>query len=449
MQLQNTPTTETDAPQFLPSGASDTPMTGSSMQTGEIRAPAETKSVSDSTVEAAIEQWHSAQAERFRRELAHQSWIGFRSFLIVVGSILTMLLLLPFPKFYVFSGGMIVMSLCIVVGGARYAPPTSQSVEAIAEMEDVRAAGPLLEILDTASPSKQERAVICSALIRLLPCLAPGGATLLTSRHWQALHGCIISDMAERHPDFVTACLEVIEGLGSEKSLPSLTLLVVHDAPTPNMQAVRARAKQCLRSLVARLDFGTVSDIPNWIAKLPYSYKEDENNKRIAPEMCEEYMIAAYALTRLLPQLTPADAPLLNKEARRRLGESVFVLKHALTQGGHKFIPGGFITSRLGSDYDLARLAAFEQIGTGSDLPFAQSCLNSMIPSEDLPRVRARVKAVVAVLEARRVKEEAGETLLRGASAPPIPSDELLRPAQAGGASTAPGELLRPNSDTP
>lgn len=240
----------------------------------------------------------------------------------------------------------------------------------------------------------------------------------------------------------MTACLEALERVGNENALPCLTLLVVQDAPTQAMQTVRARAKQSLRAITARLDFGTVQDIPAWIGKLPRANDYTSEKPRfLSDNAWDEYLLATFALTRLLPLLTPADARLLDKEARSRLGASIAAPRYALTHGYTKFDSSGLVVSRLGPDYDLARMAAFEQIGTGSDIPYINYASAS---AEHLPMMRARAKTVLAILEARREKERAGEMLLRGSSAPPTPSRDLLRPAQASSASTTPEELLRP-----
>lgn len=444
MLLQTSSTTKTNAPETGAFRVNDTPLSSSPAPQKARVAPDEESSVSVSEVEAAIQQWHFAQAKRSQRERAHQSWLAVRLFLILCASLATPLLLLLTSNPYLIAGIIAGMALLIVAVGARYAPPTaSRGAETIAEMEDIRAIGPLLEILSGAFWQEQE--AICSALTHLLPHLQAEKAGLLPPSQWQALVGCVTKQMSERHPEFVTACLEALERVGDENAFPCLALLVVQDAPTQAMQAVRARAKQCLRHLTARLDFGTVQDIPAWIAKLPRADDyTSEHSKVLSDRAWDEYLIATFALTRLLPQLTPTDAGLLNREARSRLGESVSAPRYALTHGDGKHIPGGVVMTRLGSDYDLARLAAFEQIGAGSDIPYAQYCLNAHTPAEDLPLMRARTKTALAILEARREKEEVGQTLLRGASAPPTPSGELLRPAQADAAHTVPGELLRP-----
>ena len=446
MQIQTSSTTETEinGPKPFTVGVNGASLSGSPARQQATVAPDGESHVSALEVEAAIQQWHFAQTKHSQRARAHQSWKAVRLFLILFASLSATPLLLLTSNPYLIAAGVAGVALFIVAGGVGYTPPTdSQGVEAIAEMEDIRALGPLLEILNGASWQEQE--AVCSALTRLLPRLQGEEAQRLTPSQWQALHSCVTNRMSEWHPDFVTACVETLERVGSANALPCLTLLVVQDAPTQPMQAVRARAKQCLRAMTARLDFGTVQDIPAWIARLPRAGDYTSESSKVLSDIAwDEYLIATFALTRLLPLLTPADAGLLNRKARARLGESVSAPRYALTHGYTKNTSGGMVIARLGSDFDLARLAAFEQIGNGSDIPYAQYCLNAGTPVEDLPLMRVRTKAVIAILEARRAKEEVGQTLLRGASAPPMPSGELLRPAQADVAPTAPDELLRP-----
>lgn len=325
---------------------------------------------------------------------------------------------------------------------AGWTPKQTNLLNQLAEVEDVNAAGPLLEIWKAAAPTGPVRPALGRALQCLLPRLRREDGANLTPAQRRILYNNISHANALYHPDMTLtlACLEAIEQVGDIHALPPLARLIVHDAPTQPEQRIRERAQQCLTHLTQNLDFGTAANIPGWIAKLPYG--SSTANMPTLPAGTDEALIALFALIRLLPQLQPSDAGLLKAGEREYLAEAWRWMLFALYPS-----PGGSVSmqqSRLGSAFSFAVLAALEQIGTGRDLGLSHWLLCD-VPAEELPQLRLQARRVNAILERRRDKEQVGQTLLRGASAPSAAPGELLRPAAAEHDRSDPKELLRPD----
>lgn len=262
---------------------------------------------------------------------------------------------------------------------------------------------------------------------------------ILSARQREILYSSVNRTLVASHPDFVLVCLDVIEQIGDHSALPALARFVVHDAPSKQEQNVRERARHCLTNLTQRLDFGTVANIPDWIAKLPHTSASTGSPALAAG--ADDALIAHFALIQLLPQLQPSNSALLKHSQREYLAESWLWMLYALSNGAPA--ANSMQQSRLGSAFSFAVLDALEQTGTGQDLSLSHYLLRD-VPVDDLPPLREKARHVNAILEQRRDREQVGQTLLRGASAPPAAPGELLRPATAEPVSSDPKELLRP-----
>ena len=334
---------------------------------------------------------------------------------------------------------------CVFLGVPVYAATRKLNskqraiLEALATVEDVSATGPLLEAWQAAATNGQGREEFGNVLLRLLPRLRLEDGTKLTLPQRRILHDNIGHNKALYHPDMALACLTAIEQIGDTHALPHLARLVAHDAPSQKEQRIRERARHCLTHLTHTLDFGTTADIPGWIAKLPYG--PIGRNQPTLPSGADEALIALFALLRLLPQIQSSDTDLLKASQRECLAESWVWMIYALypVSGAS----GSMQQSRLGSDFPSAVLGALEQIGTGRDLGLSRWLLRD-VPMDELPQLREKARHVDAILKQRRDKEQAGHTLLRGASAPTAAPGELLRPASAAQTHSDPKELLRP-----
>ena len=321
---------------------------------------------------------------------------------------------------------------------AGWTPKQKQILNQLAEVEDINAAGPLLEVWKDAASTGPVRPALGRALQRLLPRLRRADGANLTPAQRRILYGNVSHTRSLYHPELTLACLDAIEQVGDMDALPPLARLIVHDAPTQPEQRVRERAQQCLAHLTGHLDFGTTASIPGWIAKLPYGSSSAKTHT--LPAGSDEVVIALFALIQLLPQLQASDAGLLKPIERQYLAESWGWMQYALfgTLGMNAQ------RSRLGSEFSFAVLYALEQIGTGRDLGLSHWLLRD-VPVEDLPQLRATARRVNAILEQRRDKEQVGQTLLRGSIAPSAAPGELLRPAMGEQAPSNPKELLRPD----
>ncbi len=298
-------------------------------------------------------------------------------------------------------------------------PGQTRLLNALAEVQDTQAAGPLLEAWQTASWG-QGREELGKILTGLLPRLRRENV-VLSARQREILYSSVNRTLAATHTDFVLVCLDAIERIGDQAVLPTLARFVVHDAPSKQEQNVRERARQCLTRLTQQLDFGTTGDIPGWVAKLPHT--SVSTGSPVLPAGADDALIAHFALIQLLPQLQPSDSALLKHSQREYLAEAWRWMLYALSPGA----PAANLIqqSRLGSAFSFAVLDALEQIGTGQDLSLSYYLLRD-VPVDDLPPLREKARHVNAILEQRRDREQIGQTLLRGASAPPAAPGELL-----------------------
>ena len=332
----------------------------------------------------------------------------------------------------------------LVAAGAQFnkaagcTPKQKQILDQLAEVEDVNAAGPILEAWQASALNGRGRAEFKKVLLRLLPQLRSEDGANLTPAQRRILYENLSHTRLLYHPEITLACLDAIEQIGDRDALPPLARLIVHDAPTQTEQRVRERAQQCLTHLTQTLDFGTTAGIPGWIAKLPYG--SSTANTPTLPAGSDEALIALFALIQLLPQMQPSDAGLLKASEREYMVESwrwmMFALFGTLAVNAQQ--------SRLGSAFSFAALAALEQIGTGRELGLSHWLLRD-VPNEDLPQLRATARRVNAILEQRRDKEQISYTLLRGSTAPVAAPAELLRPAMGEQGHSDPKELLRPD----
>ena len=161
------------------------------------------------------------------------------------------------------------------------------------------------------------------------------------------------------------------------------------------------------------------------------------------------HRMAKAQLTRLLPQLKASDAALLNMVQRRKLNRFV---------GVDPYEPNFLIGLRsirlwsrrkrqrnLDTDFQLAILSAYEQIGDASSLPIVYSIA---YPTERIlekvePEVVEAARHCLPFLEAVDEIDRASKQLLRASSASDVMPDTLLRPAAAQTTEEQSDSLLR------
>lgn len=255
------------------------------------------------------------------------------------------------------------------------------------------------------------------------------------------------------------ASIQAAPIVGNALVLPALAHLAVQNVATPDERLLRDAAHEALNGLMTRLNFGTIEEIPEWISRLAYvNASWNSTNRegafryegltpmRIDPPMSGSWdscFVAVCALTHLLPLLTPQHTGLLDRAARDRLKWAPGTLPTILTDNGMRNLNPQI--ARLGPEFRLAVLAAFEAIGDGDDLPYIQYWANIPTPTPDLECIRERAEEIVPILEARKRDDVHRLSLVRGASAPATQIDQLLRPATGQSTIEPVNELLRPH----
>jgi ABC-type multidrug transport system fused ATPase/permease subunit len=118
----------------------------------------------------------------------------------------------------------------------------------LAEFDDLRSVGPLLDILD--SDSEQVKQVATESLKRLLPRLQASDSSLLNDDQLRMLGKVLESKDAE----FVCAALKALEQVGDEKHLDKVQRLAEMHAKKPDKERIREAAQACLPYLTQRVE---------------------------------------------------------------------------------------------------------------------------------------------------------------------------------------------------
>ena len=128
--------------------------------------------------------------------------------------------------------------------------------------DDVRVTGPLVSALR--HPDKGLRHAAQITLTRVLPCLTLADAAQLTPACRARLYRYLTPDHAERSPDFICAILKVLEQIGDQKALDSVSILaygrsVYGRSLSPMQKQVQQAARECLPFLSVRIEQAQVS----------------------------------------------------------------------------------------------------------------------------------------------------------------------------------------------
>jgi hypothetical protein len=153
---------------------------------------------------------------------------------------------------------------------------------------------------------------------------------------------------------------------------------------------------------------------------------------------------AGAALTQLLPRLQASDADLLNAAQRTLLCRVLAYPLNDLFRSDLVVL----LTRQTKpmADLQVAILKAFEQVGDGKALPVVERMAVGPAQTADQQRVKAAAVECLPFLQARAIREQAHQTLLRASSASEPNPDILLRPAGTA-TTTEAQELLRPEPD--
>ena len=145
----------------------------------------------------------------------------------------------------------------------RLSSRSEQAALALAQVNDRRAAGPLIETLRL--PSDYDHRTSIDALIRLLPQIGPDDAEILNASRcallWNLLSrpapvgGSVCESSQTRHDreiDLRVAVLQAFTQAGSSRVTVGVAQLAQEKAQTPGEQRIRQAAQVCLTALRAR-----------------------------------------------------------------------------------------------------------------------------------------------------------------------------------------------------
>lgn len=294
----------------------------------------------------------------------------------------------------VFIGGLSAIGVAEVGESRRRQQSRQEILAALTEVATHATIGPLLEVYPHFTADSEGREALQKLLIALL-----NSQTGAEHAHLSANQKRLLSQQlstSESVP-LQRACVRTLLLLDTMPPLLPLARLVVRNAPTKEEQTLREEVKQTLATLVGRMDFGTVADIPRWIGQLPDHLIPGDSAQ---DKDWEAGTVAVFALIRLLPQLTPAHTGLLSATARLRLKQAENNIWYMFLSGSDTAYLSAL--SRFGPDFTLAVLTALEAVGHGSDLGFVSEKATMSADSPALQQIRARARQVVPILTERR-----------------------------------------------
>lgn len=411
----------------------------------------------DNSWQLLIATWLGSQ-RAFKQRRTKWFWAG----LLPVVLTLPLLTVSPLPTLL----ALIVWMVVALIG--RYRPRRFIEAEqaalvALHRISSVEALGPLLQVY-VASHSRANRAALQSVLVRLLQSQTDERhANLIASEEGLLV---LLLEYGHRIPPLVVeqyhtyqrlnasppppdtsqdialrrACLRAIPFVNDYRALPALVRMSVQ-TPDPRLQELQAEAERLLATQIQRTDFGTVMEIPRFVRRLPTVHiSEVWAPAGLTWDNC---LMAVLTLIQLLPQITPAQAGLLDRDAIKRLKQAPQTLDRILSCGGSLNL--NLSRSNIETDFILALLEALEVVGQEEDLPFVAYHARRDAATPALQRIKARAQEVLSILEARLKEQESQQSLLRASQSPPTATDQLLRPITTSPAEPS-HELLRPQN---
>ena len=134
-------------------------------------------------------------------------------------------------------------------GGAVAASQShKKAASELAEIDDIRAVGPLAESLDI--DDRSVRALVQSGLIRLLPRLQASDASLLNATQ----RACLNRALNGSNEVLVLSVLKAYEQVGEETALPFVEKLATETAHTTRSSHITKAAQECREFLRARVE---------------------------------------------------------------------------------------------------------------------------------------------------------------------------------------------------
>lgn len=137
-------------------------------------------------------------------------------------------------------------------GAAAVSQSQKRGVSVLAQFDDVRAVGPLVDSL-----KYQDRTVTKTAeaaLTRVLPKLRASDAEMLNDNQRDALTGYLRLEKCAKQKALILAILKAYEQVGDGRALPFVRNLAAPDPAWMAFRAVTLAARECLPYLEARAE---------------------------------------------------------------------------------------------------------------------------------------------------------------------------------------------------
>ncbi len=196
------------------------------------------------------------QASRLHRLRVRRAiWMGVAgAFALMLVNIAAMISLMqteryPFaPMWWLWVVNVLIFGACVLYP-LRSAHVRRTLAAQLAEYEDVRAVGPLADLLTASDPRLRKTARV--GLIRLLPLLTPGDAHWLLPEQRDRL--CQVLEDAERQPELAEAILRAFAQVGDAHVLGAVRRVADMRARAARHKLLKATARECLPILRARI----------------------------------------------------------------------------------------------------------------------------------------------------------------------------------------------------
>ena len=299
------------------------------------------------------------------------------------------------------------------------------AVETVVLSGDKHSIGALLETLPIFALPAALRQKRKEALIGLLQSLTVEDTALLPPAQLGQLCHNLNYIQRDSEMELRLATLTALQHIGDPQCLGAIYMLAAGEAATHTAQMVRAAARSCAEKLGVRLDFGPVTNIPEYTDSLVLQMQSEGPDYQVSA-------VCMLALRQLLPKLQASDChSVLSERQRDRLYQllTLPLMIHQDRYGINELQEEVLRTAhRLADTRALASVRKIASVQTSS--PAAK-------------QLRTTARETLRLLEAQAEKEKESRTLLRGASSPHAGVEELLRAAAPSESLTTSSELLR------
>ncbi len=230
-----------------------------------VSLPHENTPLSNTSAEKeALLETLSREAAKFRRMRRAQKWIlaAYIGIPVLLYAIHGLLLLLGIST-HKWSGNYFqAFTSWYIIGAFAASKGLKKATIEAAELDDIRAVGPLADAL--AIESRHIRAVAETKLIELLPRLKASDAELLNKEQRGQLNGVLRRSVARfrwrgysnpsRREDLAVAILKAYEQVGDAKALPGVEWLASGQGLAARVPEIQEAAKACLLYLRERVE---------------------------------------------------------------------------------------------------------------------------------------------------------------------------------------------------